>query len=1124
MHRPHVLWEERARARQRPDRPRHRGQSEGKLHVTNTFNFARKALRGSTALQAIALLGAGVGMTAIATPASAQDYSNVNANGRVQGTDGKAIAGATVTATSNDQGFTRTVTTGDDGTFRIGQLPQGSYTFTVEASGYDSFTDNAVTLTQGQSANQFTLAAAGAASGGEVVVTAGRIQVVDFDRNTTGAVINVGELATRVPVARDINSIVQLAPGTTTGDTAFAVGGSLLAQSVPSIAGASVSENTYFINGLNITNFRNGIGSVEVPFDFYQTVEVKNGGISAEFGRLTGGFINATTKSGSNEYHGGILFNWSPDDLRDKPRNTYAQDNDSSYSERKDFVAQLSGPIIKDHLFFYGIYQSRDVQAGVGSTTRSAVAAAAALPVDGVEFPAIPANANQRSILTGTQYVRDRSRSPFYGGKIDAVIVDGQRLEFTYFDTSAVTTRDIFGTTSQPALGGRRFNTVTNDPGTYAGGVLYEIGGENYVGRYTGSFTEWLTLSAAYGRSYNRDNTISQTPDQSSIIDSRTGGAIQLGNPTANTSSAQDRREFYRADADVYVNLLGNHHFRFGYDRENLRNVSSTLANGNYQVSYFNSGAAGDDFVPTPNTQYVERRFFRNGGLFTTKGEAFYAQDSWTLFDNRLALNLGVRNDKFENKNGEGQTFYRSGDLWAPRVGFSFDPTGDGQTKVYGSFSRYYLPVATNTNVRLAGPELDYTTFNVLTSVRADGTPVIGAPIQINDGVPCPQAALAADRTGGANCTINSDGTTPPFASLVSSNLKAQSRDEYILGFERRLGRRVKLGAFYTQRKLNESLEDAYIDAGVIDYCRRNNIVLNNRGADNVLNTGDETGCADIFNGAHQYSLLNPGRDVTVVLDATNAFGQPNTALDGKSVTLTAAGLGLPKAQATYKSMTFTFDREFDGKWSLSANYTLSALVGNIEGGVRSDNGQVDSGLTTAFDYPALVNGAYGYLPGHRRHNIKVYGSYQLFDFLNVGANVQVQSPRKFGCIGAVPAAVDGGNAAAYGAAGFYCNVDSSGNVIRTGTSAANRILTPRGSQFQSDWLYNVNLDLAFKIPTDAFDGTLRASVFNVLNQKQALDYQEVGTAGNGTPSALYQQPLTYQAPRSVRFQFGVNF
>jgi hypothetical protein len=291
--------------------------------VTNNFDFARKMLRGGTALHALALLGAGVGAVAMAAPAAAQDYSQVNATGRVQGTNGQPIAGATVTVTSNAQGDTRSVTTGNDGAFRVPALQQGSYTFTITADGFSTLTDNAVTLTQAGAANQFTLASAGEGAGNDIVVTAGRVQVVDFDRNTTGAVINVGELATRVPVARDITSVVLLAPGTSQGDNAFG--------NLPSISGASVSENTYYINGLNITQFRNGLGSVTVPFDFYQTVEVKTGAVSAEFGRFTGGFVNATTKSGSNEFHGGITFNWEPDDLRSDSPNTFGSDNDNDF-------------------------------------------------------------------------------------------------------------------------------------------------------------------------------------------------------------------------------------------------------------------------------------------------------------------------------------------------------------------------------------------------------------------------------------------------------------------------------------------------------------------------------------------------------------------------------------------------------------------------------------------------------------------------------------------------------------------------------------------------------------------------------------------------------------------------
>nr|WP_246346833.1 carboxypeptidase regulatory-like domain-containing protein [Sphingomonas jinjuensis] len=1105
------------------------------------MNFARRALRGGTALQALALLGAGVGAAGIATPAAAQDYSQINATGRILSTSGEPIAGATVTVTSNGQGFTRTVTTGSDGTYRVPSLPQGSYTFTVEAQGFDTFSDANVSLTQAGAANQFTLAPAGSATGGEVVVTAGRVAVVDFDRNTTGAVINVGDLATRVPVARDITSVVLLAPGTQLGDPAFG--------NVPQIAGSSVSENTYYINGLNITDFQTGIGGNTVPFDFYQTVEVKTGGVSAEFGRFTGGFVNATTKSGSNEFHGGVTFNWEPDDLRSKTRNTYLTDNDSRYSERKEFIAQLSGPIIKDHLFFYGIYNSRNVVTALGSTTavsagdltrggRATVSAAtlanscfanpstcsfsypgpansalnAALGVSAANptgFPSFYSN----FALAGSGYTRSTTKSPFYGGKLDAVIIDGQRLEFTYFNTESVTRNDTFGNGTFTLASGGRYNPNTNEPGRYASTNVTRTGGENYVGRYTGTFTDWFTLSGAYGRAYTAGDSASSTPNFPSIIDQRTGAANSVGNPTGNSTFQKARREFYRADADLYVKLLGNHHFRGGYDRENLQVTSNTLANGNYQLTYLNSGAAGDNRVAAPNTQYVTRRYFRNGGFFTTNGEAYYLQDNWTLLGNRLNLNVGVRNDRFTNKNADGETFFNSGDNWAPRLSASFDPVGDGRTKVFGSFNRYFLPVATNTNLRLAGPELDYTQYYVLTGLNADQTPIYGAPIAIRGGGASQCPALAIEPTAGnvANCTVNSDGTSPPFNSLVSQNLQAQSVDEYQLGFEQRIGSRIRVSAFYTQRDLRVSLEDAYIDSGVQAYCRRTQT-----GA--VL-----ASCLNTFTGAHQYALLNPGKDVVVALDGSS--------LSGQFVTLSAADIGLPKAVRKYKSMTFTFDREFDGKWSLSANYTLSANVGNIEGGVRSDNGQTDSGLTTNFDYPALTNGAYGYLPTHNRHNIKVYGSYQLFDFLNLGANLQVLSPRKYGCIGVVPTLVDGGSAGAYGAAGFYCNVvngtvvnNANGFVTRNDATGSTLQLTPRGSQLQNDWQYNVGLDVALRIPTDSFDGTLRLSVFNLLNSKSVFDLQEVGTTPAGAPSPNYGLPLTYQTPRYFRVQFGVNF
>ena len=66
-----------------------------------------------------------------------------------------------------------------------------------------------------------------------------------------------------------------------------------------------MAENTVYINGLNVTDFYNRIGFSSVPFAFYEEFQVKTGGYSVEFGRTTGGVINAVTRSGSNEFQFG---------------------------------------------------------------------------------------------------------------------------------------------------------------------------------------------------------------------------------------------------------------------------------------------------------------------------------------------------------------------------------------------------------------------------------------------------------------------------------------------------------------------------------------------------------------------------------------------------------------------------------------------------------------------------------------------------------------------------------------------------------------------------------------------------------------------------------------------------
>lgn len=1048
--------------------------------MTNT-PFMRKKLRAGTALQALALLGAGIGASAaFVAPANAQDFQNVTASGKVQGTNGLPIGGATVAITSNAQGFTRTTTTSADGTYRVAQLPIGTYTFTISADGYDTFTDSNVPLSLNAGGNTFTLAGGAAASSGEIVVTAGRTTVSSLDQTTTGAVIKIGELANRVPVSRSLTSVIRLTPGTAAGDSSFG--------DLPSISGSSVGENQYFVNGLNVTDFRNFLGSNSVPFEFYDTVDVKDGGYPAEFGRATGGFVSATTKSGSNEFHAGVVVTYEPAGLKSHQPNTFSSDNDADSSSdlRSDFY--ISGPIIKDHLFFYGLYEARQVKSSAASD-REFDYTGPLLDAGGV--PRL--NPNTRS--------RSYTNSPFFAAKVDAVITDGQRLEFTYFRTTGQTRVDqyCYRYTDNADINCQSTNTGEYNQAPYVGSQIQQYGGDNFVGRYTGSFTDWLTISAAYGQSENRENDIAskQTP---LVLDNRNAALGQVTispNPGYFQTINDDKREFYRGDVDIYAHLLGSHHFRFGVDHETLTTTGITNYSSGFYYQIFHTTSASICGGPG-GCDYIRGRDLENGGSFNTYNQAYYAEDSWSLFNDRLTLNLGIRNDRFKNNNVADVTYYKSGNQWGPRLGFTYDVFGDKRTKVYGSFSRYFLPIAANTNIRLGGAEYDVYSYYKFGGLNSDGTPILGTPIVR------PGHCIRPDPTYNVtnNCTVAQAGEVADTASTVSQNLKPQSEDEYILGFEQKFGSRWTVGAYFTYRKLNDALEDSAIDAAARRYCE-----------DQGFAAAD---CSYIYQGFSQYVLNNPGRPITVQL-----AGLP----DGSTPVVTLTDIGYPSAKRHYKGVTFKFDREFDGKWELHGSYTYSKAIGNYEGSVTSDNGQTDAGLTQDFDQPQLTEGAYGYLPNHHLHNLKVYGSYQLFDWLNLGANLAVQSPRKFGCFGLLPtgAGTDPFNAiinSAYGAAARYCpykdgKVDDANPVVQV----------RRGTGPQSDWFTELDLTAAVKVPTDAFDAVVRFDVFNVFNSHAVTDLYEFGTTdGGAAQSAIYGKPTGYQEARFARVQLQLRF
>ena len=187
------------------------------------------------------------------------------------------------------------------------------------------------------------------------------------DVTSTESATNVtAEELERLPVERDLMSVAQLAPGLSKGDSAF--GG-------VSFGGSSVAENSVYINGLNVTDFYNRIGFSSVPYAFYKEFQVKTGGYSVEYGRTTGGVINAVTTSGTNEFEFGAEIVWEPNFAQSEGGNYYAPDSTDAdalpqpyrilqYDEydRRNATAYASGPIIKDKLFFFAIYEARNYE------------------------------------------------------------------------------------------------------------------------------------------------------------------------------------------------------------------------------------------------------------------------------------------------------------------------------------------------------------------------------------------------------------------------------------------------------------------------------------------------------------------------------------------------------------------------------------------------------------------------------------------------------------------------------------------------------------------------------------------------------------------------------------------
>lgn len=932
-------------------------------------------MRIMTARPSIAMLAVLVVVFLMAVPATSQETVGSISGTITAASDGSSLPGVTVTAKSDATGQELIAVTDSDGDFRFPVLSVGSWTVTATMDGFQTLEESAVGVTVGRNRSLSMSMPDGSVS--ETIMVTSEAPMVDISSTVSGVTINTSDFAQKVPVSRDTYQVALIAPGTTSGDSAF--DGRTPGQSLTSLGGASVAENTYLVNGLNITNFRNGLGGSTVPFEFVQEVQVKTGGYEAEFGRSTGGVLNMVTKSGSNNWHGGLNIYYNPESLQGTQPDYFNGLNSEEFYKRLEGNVTVGGAVWKDRIFFYGFYQANDVEFSGVSLTRESVT---------------------------------KRDDPYYGGKLDLNLSSNHRIEATYFTDEVDQGSDDY-----------EFHAATRTRGDYVGSGIFNAGGENIVGKYTGIFGRNFVLAAQYGENTFNRNNISDGDAFPLIWDSRGSSTLFLGS-WVNTQRgfADDKREAYRIDADYFV---GGHSLRAGFDDET--NVSNDLTqySGNEYYRYFVNGTR---FPQVPeNTELNRYRIFEGGGMFDTLSSAWYVQDSWEIGEKWL-VNLGVRVENFDNKNSLGESFIKEDNQVAPRLGFTFDHAGDGRSKVYGSYGRYHLYIASNTNIRLAGAELFTEDWYTLLP-----------------GCTLNQPTFDSCNGQGLQFNVFGDGTVPDVRATKSAKVEPMYQDELVLGYEKMVGDNWSLGVRGVYREFGEVIEDLTIDAAMTE-----------QGLNGF--------------GAFEYRLANPGTDFAGFVDNHDGNGlQPFVA--------SAEQLGYPAPERNYYAVDFTFNRRFTDNWMLQGSYTWAQSYGNYEGYVRSDNGQDDAGLTTLYDFSGLLDNGFGNLPNDRRTNFKIFGAYRFDMGLYLGAGAYWRDGRPINAFGVHPTDEF---AALYGAESFF----NQGEAVDRGAIGR----TPDVTNF--DFTVKYDFDLSSSVITlradlfNAFDNNTAVEVNNQADEE----------------------------------------
>ncbi|MBK6407793.1 MAG: TonB-dependent receptor [Holophagales bacterium] len=687
-----------------------------------------------TALLVVAILVAGV--------AFAQGNPTGTLTGRVLN-EGQGLPGVTVTVKSPSLMGSRTAVTSINGDFILPQLPAGDYTTTFTMSGFQTVTRQ-VKLSAAQTTPvQITMGLASIAA--EVAVVAQRETISQTQQNATTV---TSEQLGKLPTGRNIASAVALAPGTSnTGPSGNTV-----------IGGAMSFENLYLVNGVAVQdNIRNTPYNLFIE-DAIQEQTVSTSGISAEYGRFTGGVVNVITKSGGNVFSGSLRTTFDNDKWTKKT--DYVSPTTGQNTEVKvdkinpTYEATVGGPIFKDTLWFF--LAGRALETEASRNTATPVSAAYIFNPDEQRYEAkLTASLGGRHTILGNYQQIDRVETNSSFGTIYDLesLYDRELPQKLYsLNYSGTLSDNIFleGQYSQ-----RQFSFVGS--------------GSTYTDLIFGT----LMVNNANGRRW-------WSPTFCGVCDDEKRDANQA---------------LLKGTYFLSTKGLGSHNIVLGgemYDDQRFSNnhqsgsdyriyTTDVVVRNGVVYPVVNTTAAGNSlsFIRwTPILQGTQGNSFKTWSVFLN--------DNWTL-NRSLSFNIGVRWDKNDGQDGAGRKTV-SGDAISPRLGMTWDVKADGDMLVNASYARYVAGInnsqgdASSLGGQPATVDFDYRgpTFNL----DPNATTLVSTEDVIR------QVFAWFQANGGTSRPIRGTPTIPGINPNIEGGLSSPNTDEFSVGMTKRLGTR----------------------------------------------------------------------------------------------------------------------------------------------------------------------------------------------------------------------------------------------------------------------------------------------------------------------------------------------